>query len=537
MKLFRGLVILTLTVASAAIFSGCHGSSRAIPSTILSGASKSHSAASSAAVPDMFSKARGLVLADGDLDKYISPGLPSADRALAHRLMKQMPPLQRGDFVYLSRSGHLVSNNAALLREIVVTQSSTHSVASGHVATGLPVGSVHPHSSLRPLYDAPCTGNPPNPPPTPDGAYVREVSQCGFTGGLAFVNVPCGYSNFNSGDAGYLYFELVGRSQSLTEGGVQYNSDSSLQPYMRSTAYGYLTTTMNDYNQHYTCGQDIVMAAGATSDGTDTYVEIGLVPSSCDPEQNFCEQQEFTPSQVAWLFYAAPGDYTGSGVDGAGFNTPCTSCTIARVTAIGQSGVATYSEDGSYFGTLPGGLGSHINWMQVTFGDWGTDCHDGTTLCTINSSSYPPAYYGGQQVYPTYSAASATTSNQSGYGPYESYDAIDLIPGDSLASSAPGSFSEPLPPPLCASDSEGYCALHTSAHGSASCGYHLKQINGRWYEIPAYYSTNVMYAVYNGSVQRNIVDDQVTESGTSCIRSDVWTPGEPRVMYGDANLP
>ncbi len=82
------------------------------------------SAAGMLDVPNLFSNSRSLNLADTDLDAYITGDLSPQDRALAHRLMAMMPPSQRGDFVYRFANGRIISNNAALLPKISVTQAA-----------------------------------------------------------------------------------------------------------------------------------------------------------------------------------------------------------------------------------------------------------------------------------------------------------------------------------------------------------------------------------------------------------------------------
>ena len=67
------------------------------------------------------------------------------------------------------------------------------------------------------------------------------------------MNVQCNSSFFNSGDEGQLYFELTNGPGITSEGGLrQYNSDSSIQPYIAG-----LSQQLYGYTNHYPCGQDL----------------------------------------------------------------------------------------------------------------------------------------------------------------------------------------------------------------------------------------------------------------------------------------
>ncbi len=238
------------------------------------------------AVPNVFETARGRQLTDRDLDVYIARSVTGSDRVLAHKIMAMMPANERGDFVYSSLSGHLVSNNPALLPYIQLTirESSRNGASSwSRTARTNTLGRIQPFQVTQCSLPDPPTGG-----TGAGGAYVRQVSYCGFTTGFGFVNVPCGYTYFaNSGDVGYLYFALKGASGSETEGGLQYNNDGSVQPHLVSTIFGDKTTSMNNYGAHYGCGMNLGVFSGATSDGSMTYTQVGVLPSNLTPQYVF----------------------------------------------------------------------------------------------------------------------------------------------------------------------------------------------------------------------------------------------------------
>jgi hypothetical protein len=128
-------------------------------------------------VPNIFAAANGLRLTNSQLDSYISSSVVGEDRSVALKIMTMMPPNQRGDFVYLESNGHLVTNNPPLLKQIAVTTTSAGSPSTPFAAKrppGVQRGSTLSAPGGRPHieadYEAPCTGNPPDPPSTPSGA-------------------------------------------------------------------------------------------------------------------------------------------------------------------------------------------------------------------------------------------------------------------------------------------------------------------------------------------------------------------------------
>lgn len=232
-----------------------------------------------------------------------------------------------------------------------------------------------------------------------------------------------------AGDAGHMYMELRGAYNSLSEGGlfVANNDDHNINPYVRVQTYpggGY--AQMNNYAARYDCQYLLGIVSGATFDGRYVYTAVGQVPSSCNPQQKFCDGNAFTFVKQAWLFANAPADIIGSGIDAAGVRTPCTPCSISRVTTVAQSNVNTYSENGGVFGA--DSLGRvFIHYMQTAYGEWESNCTPGTSLCTFVFSMTPSKYYGGYQYYPnTIDAVSTVNGAAPTTSPWESYDGISL---------------------------------------------------------------------------------------------------------------
>ena len=474
-------------------------------------------------VPDVFAQARGLSLRPADFDRYIDPSVQGQDRALARRLMAYMPSTQRGDFAYLSPDGRLISNNPPLLRYITVRHSSRRR------------GGEFFRRAREFDYSNPCSP----PDPGTGGPYVRQVPQCGAAAAWGFVNVTCGTTQFVNGDTGYLYMEIASEAgEILYEGGLQYNSDSSIQPYAVESDLGRLS--MNNGNVHYACGQNLVTVAGVTWDGAFTFTEEGQLSGSCSPQAFFCNGQEFTPNNGSWLFWAAPQSFASyPGIDSAGLGTPCTGCSVSRVTAIAQpseTGQVGYSLDGSFFGIAASNQAS-INWMQIAYGEWQPDCYPGTTLCTFDYPSDPTANYGGPQYYPNSFLSQSIVSGIPGYGPYETWDAINMTGASKTLSAGP--FNEPLPPLPCTLDSKSYCASISDEQilTKEECVPDHQPPGSYPYRFDYWYQVfnNHKIVAVDGNTRVYRLDR--TTCHPTVLLSSTWAPQEPQVQFSDPNLP
>lgn len=277
-----------------------------------------------------------------------------------------------------------------------------------------------------------------------------------------------------------------------------------------------------------------------------TFTETGQVPSGVNPQNEWVNSETFTPDNASWLFLSpAPADFLSNpNPDPAGYLSPCTiACSISRLTSIAQNNVPAgqgYNDDGSYFGT--NGDTNYINWMEVGFGDWDSDCVPGAPVCTFDVAPSYSTYYGGTQNYPD-DSTSQSAMGPTGYGPndtgpYESYDGIALPGGgvpDNAGRAAAGSFSEPLRPLLCSSDSHGLCDAETDTwlHNSITC-------NEPPPEKPLIIRGNAtVFAIYQGRELREIATETQTVGG-SCPLPKIttsWSPNNPATEYNDPSLP
>ena len=181
-----------------------------------------------------------------------------------------------------------------------------------------------------------------------------------------------------------------------------------------------------------------------------------------------------------------------------------------------------------------------LNWLQVAFGEWESQCVLGVTVCYFSTTSDPTVYGGGPQYYPDM-YVSGQSVGPTGYGPYESYDGIDASGNytqSGTTRSAQSSISEPLPPPPCSPDSYGYCSTNTYDYGTAYCQT-IHIVNGRqvYYQQP--YTTHAVYVTFSSSGQQlGVATETISKGNNLCSPvATSWSPAEPQAQYGDPNLP
>jgi hypothetical protein len=399
------LVVLALGLAN------CSGQRSPLPNhTVSTAGAISRKSPAAAQLKDLFSTARGKKLTDRELDAYISTALTPADRAIAHQLMKFMPPSQRADFLYATADGRIISNSSVLLAHAKLTFTAMPAaIRSGARKTYF--------AGVRRSMDYSSSCSPTN-PYAGSGPYVRQVSRCGFSAGWAFLKVPCGTTQLNWNDNGYTYFEITGPNNSAhIEGGMFTQDGIMFDPYLRSDAIvannGYETLTNS--SARFTCDELMGLFHGVTNTVPNySFTEIGDA-SQYDPYTAWVAQEQISLSDTAWLFGSLPSNVSASGIDAAGYLSPCMYCSISQVTGIAQSNAASWNADASEFGIDSSGSNA-IQWLQVAFGNWATNCSPGTSLCTFDVSADPFAYYGGAQAYPDGNVAGSNFS-VAGYGP------------------------------------------------------------------------------------------------------------------------
>jgi hypothetical protein len=425
---------ITVLCIAAAMTAACSGGGHPLPR----GGSNLGSPQLPQAAPHvspLFERANTLKLSDQDLDRYIDAPLSASQRKLAHHFMSIMPANKRGDFVYVDPQNRVLSNRAAMMDGSGVTVTTERNTPQRIAASSA--------GRRARDYSSPCS------PPHPfagTGPYIRQVSQCGFTAAIGYVTVGCLSSYVGATNKGYTYMELRGSQGTLTEGGLQYNTDSSIQPYHRSPNVGPDTQYMTNNSVHYTCGQAIGIMQGITPDDNYSFTGVGVPAKS--PAQYYLSPN-VTWNSASWHYFARQYDMTGQWTDPAGMTTPCQNCSISRVTAIGQT-FQNFS-DGTRFGIYDTSTQRllQVHWEQVSMGELVQPCDErntGSTTCSIKFNTDYRSWFGGYQIYDAQHAFSVDR-NFTQADPYEVYEGIDLRPTTlPFGSASDYAFTDPLPP-------------------------------------------------------------------------------------------
>jgi hypothetical protein len=327
-----------------------------------------------------------------------------------------------------------------------------------------------------------------------------------------------------------MYYELRDGSGNLYEGGLfDPENDYSINPYMRNTG-----VQLNNPNVRFTCDSDIAVMFGLVPLGGGRtpylYAAFGTI-SNWSPSLAFQPQETLTEPDAAWFFsnMSSGANINSPGTDPSGAPTACTQCSITKLTTIADN---NDNWDGSQFGIDPITGGNAVHWEEVLFGDWSNGCNQ--SLCTFQYSLDSSLWYAGEENYPTVYAANADF-NSNGYV-FESWDGVMDTDSGGGARGPEGAFQLPAPTG-CASDAYGYCVYATA--GGLTYGV-VGYCPGQRGNHALYgYSGSEEYVIETPSQLLASSSVTYTFTGNGFVCSDVatWTPGEPKSVYGDPNLP
>jgi hypothetical protein len=332
-----------------------------------------------------FSDAAQLQLrSPADYGLFVDPQVKDADRSLAIHFLAIMPPGMRGDFVYVSRSGKILSNRVALgfgihrLRKPIVGSLNKNKLLS--------------HTAIRPELRgiAPAAY-----PPTggSGGAYIRTYSQQGINAMMAYAQPPCDFA-LQQGESGNMYINAydsggndivdaglgTGLSQS-TLGSNLGRMVAFTTPYNAgNSGYGWTNQT-----QTYPCGQPVGIMYGTlpASLGGGSMLATGV--PDYDPWQFYLPPATTNWHPASWTFFDTPSSLLQGPTIWNGINSNCALCAVGRMTTIGQS---TLAYDGSCYGYCSS-AGGDAFWIETVAGQLVSPCEDSgsTAQCTIEYMS------------------------------------------------------------------------------------------------------------------------------------------------------
>ncbi len=493
-----------------------------------------------------FSDAKGLALkTDADYANFVDPEVVGTDRLLAIALLKFMPPGMRGDFIYVSKSGRVLSNRIALESRIRF-QASSSSINPAPLAN---LGG----RSVRPMAYPPTGGS--------GGPYIRYYSYQGVNAAYGYASFPCDSVYNNSGgahpDDGNMYFNAYdANGNDVLDAGVAQGSfpDNSQteSAFVNLGGGNYFYQNWNGYtgwtneSQTWQCGippfgTPLGIMYGtlpaSLSSGSQNLSFLGVGVPDYDPTQMQLPPSSSSWSHAAWTFFDTPPGLLGSAGTWNGIPSPCMFCSVGRMLTIAQS---TPASDGSCFGACSGT--PTARWDQVVMGEI-------IAPCAQNSGSPPSATctieYQSNGAWQNGANDSCDGTFYSEYNQQNALEGINLnyTGGCQATTTSQGQFKSPLPiapSSPCTADSYGYCSVVNSTAISGVCQSGYTYVNG--HEIPVFVRAyNRTYYTFKKEamleLQGTATEYESVPSDPPCTITTSWSPAEPRVTYNDSNLP
>lgn len=315
---------------------------------------------------------------DADFDRFVDPQVTGPDRTLAIKLLRQMPPNMRGDFIYYDGK-RVLSNRIEL-------------TTKAHLSNATPIAGANNERSAmsaRKTMAYPPTGG-------SGGPYLRHYSAQGVTAAMAYATVPCDI-NLTSGDSGYMYFNAysAGSAGSVEDAGLwvhQNGGPAYSTPFVNlGSNGGYWYHNWTDEQYQYSCGSPVGIFYGTQMNGL-SHLLVGI--PDYDPTTYSLPPESSTWHHGAWTFWTPNTQLTSPTGTWEGMTTPCTTCSVARMTTISPGNT---SGDSSCFG-LCNGISStpDARWDQIVMGEIVDPCNGSSVSyeCTIE---YPTdnSWYGG----------------------------------------------------------------------------------------------------------------------------------------------
>jgi hypothetical protein len=396
---FRGLAL-----GLVAVLFGCSGGARSVLSApqVSQGQSARSMRLSSSSDPRSFASLVGKNITDSDIDRFIDPTITGSDRVFAKTFMRWMPKNWRGDFVYISSGGRVLSNRP----EIRDSMARVRMTLPGEARS----------TSIRPATScyAPAGGG-------TTGPYLREYSNCGVTAVTAYVTIPCNDAVLGSNEGGFVYSGEFGESSGAVDAGLVYTNLGAIEPFMNPfpTASNVMWTNQG---QRYQCGGDLeLIYAPYPPNYAQLYLVTGI-PSPLPASPQSTPPPSTSLNDAAWVLFDKPSaDFSDPGIDSTGDSTDCMGCVVKRMTSIGQNG-GQNGFDGSCFGACLGPSDASIIWGPVVMGHV-TSC-SGLPFCSMEWW-LDGRWYGGLE---TWNAGNPTAINDPVEAAGYAYEGINLDP-------------------------------------------------------------------------------------------------------------
>lgn len=490
-----------------------------------------------------FGDANGLPLTtDADYARFVDPGVAGADRSLAIKLLKFMPPEMRGDFIYVNQYGRILSNRVALETDVHFFKRTSN------VRPLRQPAAISSGTGIHPMAYPPSGGS--------GGPYLRYYSYQGVNAAYGYASFPCD-SVYKNGDNGNMYFNAYDTNGSdVLDAGVSqglFPNNSQTESAFLNIGGNYQYQSWNGYTgwtnetQKWQCGLPPIGAPlgimygtlpAALSNGSQNLSFLAVGVPDFDPTQMEMPPSQATWNHSAWDFFDTPPTLLGSAGTWDGIPSPCMFCSVARMITIAQNS-GTPLNDGSCFAACQGVPAAR--WDEVVMGEIVSPCAQNpgsppSATCTIE---YPSngAWQNG-----------ANDLCQGGiyYSEYNQQDALEGINTNystcNSSTSSQSAFKSPLPTAPsspCTADSYGYCdTLQASGDTGTRCDTGTSGPHGELYM----YNQEWQYYIFKAGVMLEYQEtatktETYSFNGDMCVAKITWSPAEPKITYNDPNLP
>ncbi len=464
-----------------------------------------------------FSQARGLILkSDADYGRFVDSAIQGAQRMQAISFLKLMPPGMRGDFVSINKDGSVTSNRAEF-PHLVEFRRGARPVAQD--------------TRPAPMAYPPTGGS--------GGPYLRNYSMQGINAAYGYATPPCDVQ-LQPGESGNMYFNSYSAtsSGSITDAGIGANetsrfSSSSVVPFVNAAGEGWDPGNWVNESQGWSCGTTLgIMYGTLPSPNQGTSVLAVGVPDY-DPSQFQLPPASANWYQSAWTFFPTPSGLLQGAGTWNGIASNCMGCSVARMFTIGQN-----SLDGACYGACdlnpPDG-----RWDQVVMGELIDPCQQQSSTqmtCTIEFLS-SGAWQAGENDSGAGIFYDDPNNNQGLEGIVDATDSSESL--RSKASNAALKQNLPAAPPApCTPDSMGYCYV---AGPIASChGRWVGPMSDRTWIVSSIPGKYQVFKKVNSLELQGTYTATIDVSGDSCPPPGTamsWSPGDPKSIYHDPNLP
>lgn len=468
---------------------------------------------------------------DADYGRFVDASISGSARKRAIGLMELMPPGMRGDFIEIHSDGSVTSNRVDLPAMARFQPSKLPVIASG----------------ARQAQNYPPTGG-------QGGPYIRLYSSQGINAAYGVATPPCDVNlSQNNHDTGDMYFNAYSGSGSgsLTDAGIgadEYpghdgnpsdvfsfvSSGGNWDPSQVSGVY------QNTY-ESWSCGQPLVIVYGTLPSPYNGTSMLAVGPPDYDPNQFTLPPSVVTLQNPAWTFFTTPSSLnSGPFQFGGNIASNCQYCSVASMFTIGEP-----FADGACYGMCTSSYGvADATWSNLVMGELVAPCGPNSfglsNPCTLEYET-SNNWYAGSDVC---NGTGASNGCNYVFGSPTGSGDEKIVEGISDVSYSPQALHRQVsaqtlslpvaPSTACTPDARGYCMVMITG---GFCSFRrLPPLSD-----PTFIAVSHP-AIYYVFKKQKMLELQGTYTKSWDTSQDScgpisWSPGDPRVVFGDSSLP